>query len=142
MRRVTKPGGVVSACTWDAVGMEMNAMIWDEALRLDPLAAGKAERPTHCNARGQLAGLWQEVELEGVEEVMLEIATDFETFDDYWMPYLAGVGPTGGYVAALPPDRQAALASAMRRRLLGDVPDGPISLRAKAWAVRGRVPID
>jgi ubiquinone/menaquinone biosynthesis C-methylase UbiE len=141
MRRVTKPGGVVSACTWDAAGMEMNAMIWEEALRLDPLVAGQAERPKHCNGKGQLAALWHEVGLENVEEAMIEMRTDFETFDDYWVPYLAGVGPTGGYVAALPPDRREALANGLRKRLLGDIPDGPISLRAKAWAVRGRVPV-
>lgn len=141
MRRVTKPGGIVSACTWDGAGMEMSAIIWEEALKLDPSVAGKAERPKHCNAKGQLAALWQEAGLEGVEETMIEMRTDFDSFDDYWAPYLEGVGPTGGYVAALPSDRREALASALKRRFLGEKPDGPISLGAKAWAVRGRVPM-
>ncbi|MDH5537755.1 MAG: class I SAM-dependent methyltransferase [Betaproteobacteria bacterium] len=140
MRRVTKPGGIVSACTWDGAGMEMSAIIWDEALKLDPSVAGKAERPKHCNAKGQLAALWRDVGLEDVEEGMIEMQTNFESFDDYWVPYLAGVGPTGGYVAALPEDRRESLANALRRRLLGDKPDGPISLGAKAWVVRGQVP--
>lgn len=140
MRRVTKPGGIVSACTWDGAGMEMSAIIWEEALKLDPSIAGKAERPKHCNAQGQLAALWQDVGLDDVEEEMIEIRTDFESFDDYWVPYLAGVGPTGSYVAALSEDRREALANALRKRLLSGKPDGPISLGAKARVVRGHVP--
>ena len=31
MRRVTRPGGTVAACTWDAGGgMEVSAAFWDE----------------------------------------------------------------------------------------------------------------
>jgi SAM-dependent methyltransferase len=141
MRRVTKPGGVVSACTWDGAGMEMSAIVWQEALKLDPSVQGKAERPKHCNGEGQLAALWREMGLAGVEETGIEIRTDFESFDDYWLPYLAGVGPTGSYVAGLPQDRRDALAAGLRKRLLGDRADGPILLEARAWAVRGIVPV-
>lgn len=140
MRRVTKPGGVVASCTWDGAGMEMSAVVWDEARRLDPLAERTAERPKHCNSRGQLAALWHETGLRDVEETMIEIRTEFESFDDFWVPYLAGVGPAGSYVAGLPRDQRDALASALRTRLLGDRADGPISLGARAWAVRGTVP--
>lgn len=37
--------------------------------------------------------------------------------------------------------QREALREALRRRLLGDRPDGPFSLRAGAWAVRGTVPL-
>ena len=38
------------------------------------------------------------------------------------------------------PDRREALRRAMRQNVLGDGPDGPFTLQAKAWAVRGMVP--
>jgi SAM-dependent methyltransferase len=140
MRRVTKPGGTVAACTWDGAGMEMSAIVWEEASKLDPATEARAERPKHCNRKGQLAALWRETGLVDIEEVMLEIQTDFESFDDYWLPYLDGVGPTGGYVAGLPEDRRNDLATALRNRLLAGRAEGPISLSARAWAVRGTVP--
>jgi hypothetical protein len=46
MRRVTRPGGIVAACTWDREGLEMTAIFWEEAIRLDPDAAAWAERPS------------------------------------------------------------------------------------------------
>lgn len=118
----------------------MSAIAREESLKLDPSAEARAERPKHCNGKGQLAALWRETGLVNVEEIMIDIRTNFESFDDYWLPYLAGVGPTGGYVAGLPQDRRDALAAKVRERLLAGRSDGPISLSARAWAVRGTVP--
>lgn len=140
MRRVTRAGGTVAACTWDGVGPEMTAIVWEELIKLDPFTEARAERSKHCNGKGQLAALWRETGLVNVEETVFDIRTEFVSFDDYWSPYLAGVGPTGGYVAGLPQDRRHALAAALRKRLLAGRPDGPISLGARAWAVRGIVP--
>ena len=139
MRRVTKPGGTVAACTWDGVGPEMSAIVWEEMIKLDPSAEARAERLKHCNGKGELAALWHATGLANVEETMIDMRTDFESFDDYWSPFLAGVGPTGSYVAGLPQDRRDALAAALRKRLLAGRSDGPISLGARAWAVRGIV---
>ncbi len=139
MRRVTKPGGTVAACTWDGVGPEMSAIVWEELIKLDPSAEARAERLKHCNGKGQLDALWQATGLANVEETMIDMRTDFNSFDDYWSPFLAGVGPTGSYVAGLPPNRRDALAAALRVRLLAGRSDGPISLGARAWAVRGIV---
>jgi SAM-dependent methyltransferase len=44
MHRVTHPGGTVAACTWDREGLEMTAIFWEDAIRLDPAAAERAER--------------------------------------------------------------------------------------------------
>lgn len=140
MRRVTRPGGTVAACTWDRVGLEMTAVFWEEALKLDSEAETRAERPRRLNQPEQLAALWRATGLHDVEETTLEISTDFRSFDDYWRPFLRGVGPHGVYVADLPPQRCDALRDAIRKRLLGDSPDGPFSLRAKSLAVRGSVP--
>jgi hypothetical protein len=37
-------------------------------------------------------------------------------------------------------DRREAFREAMRQNVLGDGADGPITLKAKAWAVKGIVP--
>jgi hypothetical protein len=66
--------------------------------------------------------------------------TDYVSFEDYWSPYLGGIGPQGVYVGSLSSGQRDALREALRKRLLGGRADGPISLGARAWAVRGVVP--
>ncbi len=65
---------------------------------------------------------------------------DFADFADYWEPLLAGQGPVGGYVAALPPEKRAAVRDAVRSAFLSGAPDGERSMTATAWVVRGAVP--
>jgi len=142
MRRVTRPGGIVAACTWATGegGLEMRAIFWEEAIKLDPPAENRAERSRHCNRRGDLAELWRVAGLNAVEEVVLEIKTDFSSFNDYWLPYTGGVGPPGVYVDSLSSDQREALREALRTRLVGDATDTPFTLRATGLAVRGTVP--
>jgi SAM-dependent methyltransferase len=136
MRRVTRAGGTVAACTWDKTGQEMNEFFWEECVRLDPGAEEKAQRPKVCNEAGQLAELWGATGFEDVSEVTLEIRTDFICFDDFWVPYTKGVGPQGMYVASLSPGKREVLRDALRRRFVGER-DRPFSLRNVALAVRG-----
>lgn len=140
MRRVTRPGGTVAACNWDPTGLEMNEILWEEALRLAPAGETRVERPRNQYRKGQLAELWHATGLEHVEEIAIEIRTDFSSFDDYWSPFTKGVGPQGVYVDSLSAARREALRERLRRRLLGDGSDRPFSLYARAFAVRGTVP--
>jgi len=139
MRRVTRPGGTVAACTWPRTGFDMNDIFWEECVRLDPRADDRSQRLRQFNEEGQLAQLWRATGLEGIEEVALELRTDFTSFDDFWVPFTKGVGPQGLYVASLAAEERDALRDALRKRLVGDR-DQPFSLRAKALAVRGIVP--
>ena len=68
-----------------------------------------------------------------------EKATDFTTFDDYWVPVLRGTGPAPAYVAALDPHQRDLLRARLERRLQTGS-DERIRLRARAWAVRGVSP--
>ena len=139
MRRVTRAGGTVAACTWDRTGQEMSEVFWEEAVRLDPRAEEKARRPKVCNQAGQLAELWRAAGFADVREVTLEMRTDFACFDDFWLPYTKGVGPQGAYAASLTPGQREALGGALRRRLVGRE-DRAFSLGAIALAVRGSTP--
>jgi len=142
MRRVTKPGGTVAACTWDGSGgMELSGIFWSEAIRVDPAAETHAERTRSCNLQGQLSALWKETALNDVEETAIDIRMDFTSFDDYWLPFLEGVGPTGVYVAGLSDDGRDALRERLRNRMLGGQSrDGAFFCTARARAVRGLVP--
>ena len=91
-----------------------------------------------CKSReGELAALWTESGLRGVEETSLTVQLDFNSFDDYWAPFLTGVGPSGSYVTGLDTDGQNALRERLRQRLLQGNADAPFRLKARAWAVRG-----
>jgi SAM-dependent methyltransferase len=140
MRRVTRPGGTVSACTWDRDGLELGSIFWEEAYRLDPGADARAQRPKHSNREGQLTALWQSAGLDNVSETVIRMQMPFTSFNDLWEPHLKGVAPQGAYVATLSDEGREALRQGLHRRLIGDRPDGPFVLQAKALAVRGTVP--
>ena len=140
MRRVTRPGGIVAASGWDGMGLEMAAVLWEEARRLDSDAGGGAGKKRSCCGEGQLAALWRATGLVDVKETPLRIRTEFTSFDDYWLPLLGGIGPAGSYVAGLVPRRRDALREALFARLAGGRAGAPITLNALARAVCGTVP--
>lgn len=141
MARVTRPGGVVAAAVWDyGGGMEMLRAFWDEAVALDPAVGPKDERHMPLCRKGELAEFWTAHGLLDVREEPLTVPMTFSSFEDYWSPFLEGQGPAGAYVAALPEGPRRALEQRLRRRLLGEGGDRPITLNARAWAVRGVVP--
>lgn len=141
MKRVTRAGGVVSACVWDyGQGMEMLRRFWDEAVALDPAAESRDERHMKLCRPGELSALWRDVGLAAVRDEALTIEQRFTSFADYWAPFRLGAGPAGAYVASLTAAQCEALENGLRARLVGTKRDGPFALNARAWAVRGEVP--
>jgi SAM-dependent methyltransferase len=141
MRRVTRPGGRIAAAVWDyGGGMMMLRILWDTAVALDPAAERRHERNMPYCRKGELTALWTESGLQQVEEASLVIPLDFSSFEDYWSPFLTGVGPSGSYVSSLTADRQRMLRDQLGEKLLGGKPRRPFTLEARAWAVRGVVP--
>jgi SAM-dependent methyltransferase len=141
MRRVTRPGGVVSACVWDYnAGMEMLRFFWDEVVALDPAMEPKDERHMKLSREGQLGALWRKAGLTEVQERGLTIEQTYASFADYWTPFLKGAGPGGAYVASITDERRRQLEARLQKRLLGDRPDRAFTLKARAWCVRGKVP--
>jgi SAM-dependent methyltransferase len=141
MVRVTRPGGVVAAAVWDyGEGMGMLRLFWDEAAAIDPSAEAKDERHMPLCRRGELAEMWRDHGLADVTEEGLTTETRFDSFDDFWEPFLERQGPAGAFVASLSETRRRDLRERLRRRLLDGGPDRPIVLEARAWAVRGTVP--
>lgn len=140
MRRVTRPGGVVSACVWDYdAGMEMLRFFWDEVIALDPALAARDERNMKLSRAGQLGDLWRTAGLVKVTESPITVDQPFASFQDYWEPFLKGAGPGGAYVVSLSAERRGQLEARLRQRLLGNRQDGAFVLKARAWCVRGEV---
>jgi hypothetical protein len=90
--------------------------------------------------QGELGDLWGKAGLINVKEQPLVIDQAYSSFNDYWEPFTKGAGPGGAFVVSLSEDRRQQLEARMRKRLLGDRQDGPFTLTARAWCVRGEVP--
>jgi SAM-dependent methyltransferase len=136
MARVTRPGGVVAACSWDfGGGMQLLRVYWEAARALDHDLEGESRS---FGTIEDLDVLWRKLGFDDVTGGPLEVESDYRDFDELWGSFLLGVGPAGEYVVSLPQDRQDALRDEYRRRL-GD-PAGAVALFARAWAMRGRVP--
>lgn len=135
MRRVVRPGGIVSACSWDFPSMQLLRTFWESVRHLDPQVPG--EQLAYATLDG-LSDLGDDAGLEHVETAALEVSSRYEGFDELWNTFLLGVGPAGQYCVSLAPGAQEAVRDEYRRRL-GD-PSGSLTLTATAWAVRGRAP--
>ncbi len=135
MRRVTAPRGQVALYVWDyAEGMEMLRVFWDAAaqIRSDIRHLDEAEQFPLCHPI-RLQELFEAGGLADVETAALHAQTTFSTFDEYWSPFELAQGPAGALVASLSAEQRQALRERLRERL----GDGPISLSARAWAIRG-----
>jgi SAM-dependent methyltransferase len=135
MRRVAREGGCVASCVWDyAEGMTMMRAFWDGALDVDPDAPDEARTMRYCS-EAELGELWRGAGLRDVATGALDVEASYEDYDDYWVPFTAGIGPAGAYCASLDGERRDALREAVFRRL-GE-PQGPFTLTARAWYARG-----
>lgn len=135
MRRVATRA--VTSCVWDYAGeMTMLRAFWDAALETDPEAPDEGRTMAYCTP-GELAALWTRAGLRDVETRPLVVRASYADFDDYWLPFTAGIGPAGAYCAARSDDARAVLRDATSRRL--GAPRGPFTLTARAWFVRGAV---
>lgn len=138
MRRVARPGATLAAYVWDyAGGMALIRCFWDAAIACDPGAAALDEgrrfplcQPSALEAAFTGAGL------ADVQTTAIDIDTPFDSFDDYWQPFLGGQGPAPAYLMSLDEGRRETLRAHLRNQLPLQT-DGSMRLRARAWAVRG-----
>jgi len=136
MQRVTRPGGTVAACQWDfARGMPMLAAFAEAYRAVVP----EAPRPVTARAESEteLGDLFRAAGLERVEAATLAVALRFADFDELWLPVLGGPTPSAARIAALTPDRRRAVRDRARAIVLGQGADGPFTLEARAFIVRG-----
>ncbi len=134
MRRVSKPETVVAAATFD-YGNTMQALqlFWDTAGVPNP------EANSPLASKGALEALWKEAQLRDIEEQSVEIRLNFRDFADYWSLFTAGRGAAGEWLEKLPEDKRASFQENLRAKIFGARKDGPFTLGARAWMVKGVV---
>jgi SAM-dependent methyltransferase len=141
LSRVSRTGGRISAAVWDYGGqMDMLKVFWDAAADLDAHAGNLHEKHMPLCREGELSHLWKRAGLADVHEQPLDISMRFDSFADYWEPFLLGQGPAGAYLRTVDADRLQALRSAVKRRLSISSESDAFALSARVWAVRGTVP--
>jgi SAM-dependent methyltransferase len=129
MGRVTRPGGTVAACVWDhAGGRGPLSPLWDAARELDSGVEG--ESLLAGSRHGHLVELFEAAGLHEIGGGVLEVEVRHPTFEEWWEPFTLGVGPAGGYVMGLDPQKRDRLKELCRDRL----PAAPFSVRAHAWS--------
>lgn len=132
MGRVSKPTGVVAACVWDhAGGRGPLALFWDCARVLDPDVDDESSRAG--TRAGHLAELFRSAGLLEITDGSISVGVEHASFEQWWEPFTLGVGPAGAYVSRLDTNQLTRLRGSCRERL----PDGPFTITARAWAVRG-----
>lgn len=141
MMRVVRPGGTVALYVWDYAGhMQVMRTFFDAATALDPTAGAFDDgvKAPICRP-GPLTELFVRAGLIEVEVKAIDIPTAFESFDDYWAPFLGATGSAPKYCSTLNEAARERLREEVRGRLPTG-PDGEILLAARAWAAKGRVP--
>ncbi|MCB1436965.1 MAG: methyltransferase domain-containing protein [Rhodobiaceae bacterium] len=140
MHRVLKPKGLLSFYVWDYPGGGVGFIdgFWKAAGEIDPRADALNERVRFPFCTGEaLAGLCRQAGFEAPLAEPIEIETLFPDFESFWHPFTLGAGPAPGYCASLAAEQRAMLRVRLEQEL---GTDGPISLAARAWAVKAQRP--
>ncbi len=141
MRRVTKTAGVVATTMWDrSRDNELYGCFWDAAEATDTSAKRPFGRQGSYGSAEALSQLWNGAGLTDIEATDFSMRCQFSSFDELWQRCLNADGAAGLYMERLSADGREVLRRKIRQNVLGDRPDEPFSLKAKAWAVRGIVP--
>jgi ubiquinone/menaquinone biosynthesis C-methylase UbiE len=136
MRRVVRERSPVAACMWlKGPALQISKLFWDSAASVDPDL--KNQVSWSFGEPGEIANLWKRSGLRDIEETVLEVRVNYESFDDLWAPIETTSGSIGTYMAAADAERRAAIRDACCAQL-GN-PQQPFELSARACAARGRV---
>lgn len=134
MARVVRPGGMVTAYSWDMPGGGFPYAILQEEMRALDVMPLKPPSPD-ASKLDVLQALWKEAGLAGVGTRVLDVQRSFPSFEDFWGAVLGGPS-VGGKLAAMPADKTAVLQQRLKARLPQDA-SGRITYGARANAVMG-----
>lgn len=140
MARVVQPGGSVALYVWDYAGhMQIMRYFFDTAISIDAHSADFDDgiKAPICRPSA-LQEAFVAANLTDISVNSLDITTPFDNFDDYWNPFLGGVGSAPKYCVSLDESVRNKIKLAIKAKLPTG-PDGEILLAARAWAIRGTV---
>jgi hypothetical protein len=137
LTRVVRPGGLVAAYVWDALGG--GDPIEPILTEMRALGVTPARAPSvHASRMEALHGLWTDAGLEGIETRAITVQRSFDSFDNFWQVTTATGGPRAT-LALMEADAIAELKERVRARLPADS-QGRITYAARVNAIKGRVP--
>jgi SAM-dependent methyltransferase len=136
MARVVCPDGTVTSYAWDMPGGGFPYEALQAEMRGMGIAVPVPPKPD-ASRMDAMRDLWTGAGLDSVETREITVERTFSDFDDYWTIILGGpsVRPK---LAAMASEDRALLKARMRDRLTAGAP-GPVTCRARANAVKGRV---
>lgn len=137
MVRVVKPGGWVSAYAWDVLDGGLPYDLVQKGLKALDKSVPLPPSP-EASRIAEMKRLWQEAGLQDIETKVIEVSRTFADFNDFWTTIL-GAPSAGATLATLTPVEVAQLQVELRSRLQNE-PNGGVSCRGWANAIKGRVP--
>jgi len=137
MARVVKPGGIVSAYSWDMEGGGFPYAVM--RAELEAMGARMPSAPSEEASRQDVSRrLWETAGLIDVETRALTVQRTYASFDEYWDIQLA-FPSVGGILKDIPASESAALRQRLQQRFPVDA-RGQLTYSSTANAIRGRVP--
>jgi SAM-dependent methyltransferase len=136
MCRVVRPGGTISAYTWDILegGFPYEALF--EGLRehgMEPMLPPSSP----VSRMDATLDLWNGAGLKNIETRVISVRRSFGTFDEYWR--LANFAPgLSAKLESVAPEARDVLLTSVRQRLGAD--QGPFEVSARANAIKGQLP--
>jgi ubiquinone/menaquinone biosynthesis C-methylase UbiE len=138
MARVVRPGGLVASYTWDILhgGFPNEPLMatMREIGRSPPLPPSAAASQMHA-----LEKLWTEAGVKEIDSKEITVWRTFRDFDDFWSTSTLGTN-VRAMIAGMSAGEIEDLQSRARRHVTVD-PTGTITCKARANAIKGRVPV-
>lgn len=137
MARVVRPGGVVAAYAWDMTGGGFPYETLFAELRGLGFSVPSPPSP-EASRIDVLRDFWANAGMASIETRGIEVCRTFDDFEDFWSTAL-GAPSVGSTLAAMTDEERALLKTRLRAHLPVDAA-GHITYRARANAVKGRIP--
>jgi ubiquinone/menaquinone biosynthesis C-methylase UbiE len=136
MARVVRPGGTVSAYSWDMDGGGFPYSIL--RAELEQMGVRTPAAPSEEASRQDVSRrLWESAGLQDVETCALTVQRTYASFEEYWGIILGGPS-VGNTLKALSADDAVRLQARLRQQFPADSA-GQITYSSTANAVKGRV---
>lgn len=136
MARVVRPGGLVTAYSWDMPGGGFPYFILQRELRNLGVTVPMPPHP-EVAALDIQRGLWSAAGVVDLETLPITVMRSFADLEEYWA-VVQGAPSMGPTLAALTPEQKTALRARLKE-LLPAEGDGRLVLSARAHAIKGRV---
>ena len=140
MRRVLRPGGIVTAYVWHRTATTNDAPFAPIERGLETIGANVLRPPTRPESTSEGARL--ALETAGFSDIaitILDVVRKFASFEDYWETHCLPIAPPGQSIAALSDEGRARLRATMQA-MLPAAGDGTVSYSSRALAFKARKP--